>query len=96
MELGQLFTAFLSLIFVLGLLLLTLWAIKLLQTKSCCLSLCGKTKKSRSINIIEQRRLDAKNQLVLFEADNIRYLVLLGNEAPLLLKQTPLKGSSHD
>lgn len=96
MELGQLFTALLSLVFVLGLLLLTLWVIKLLQTKSYCLNLCGKIKKTRSINIVEQRRLDTKNQIILFEADNIRYLVLLSNDHPLLLNQTTLKGSKHD
>ncbi len=96
MELGQIFTAVLSLIFVLGLLFLTIWGLKWLQNKSCNLSFCGHLKSARHIKIIEQHRLDAKNQIVLLEADKVRYLMLIGAENNLLLNQSPAKGGKRD
>ena len=87
MDTAQIFQAFLALIFVLGLLLLTLWLIKYAQQKglNCKLSksFAGKSK----IKIIEQRRLDIKNSVVLIEYENEDFLLLLGQQNNLLLKQ---------
>ena len=96
MAFEQIFTAILSLVFVLGLLLVTVWLFKWLQSKSCNWCLGKYFTKAKSINIIEQRRIDAKNQIVLFEADNMRYLVLAGTDAHLLLNQSKTEKSKHD
>jgi len=91
MDSGQIFTAVLGLAFVLGLALVTISLLKWLQLKGSDCCLLRKLKSSQNINIIEQRRLDAKNSLVLMEVDNIRYLLLVGADSHLLLNQKNLK-----
>lgn len=87
MDTVQFFQAFSALIFVLGLLLLTLWLIKYAQQKglNCRLgkSFTSKTK----IKILEQRRLDIKNSVVLLQYEDEDFLLLLGQQNNLLLKQ---------
>lgn len=87
MEAIQFFQAFLALIFVLGLLLLTLWLIKYAQQKGLNCKLGKSFAQKAKIKIIEQRRLDIRNSVVLIEYDNEDFLLLLGAQNNLLLKQ---------
>lgn len=91
MDNGQIITAILGLIFVLGLALVCITLLKWLQTKGADFCLCKKLKSSRHINIIEQRRLDARNSIVLFETDGIRYLLLVGADSSQVINQTKVK-----
>ena len=91
MELSQILLAFLALVFVLGLMFITLWLIKFCQQKginyriNCCL------KKGKRIKIIENQRLDIKNSVILLECDNQEFLILLGSNSNTILNQTPKK-----
>lgn len=88
MDTAQFFQAFLALIFVLGLLLLTLWLIKYAQQKGLNCRL-GKSFASKAkIKILEQHRLDIKNSVILLQYENEDFLLLLGPQNNLLLKQT--------
>lgn len=91
MDNGQILTTILSLVFVLGLALVTIALLKWLQIKGADFCLCRKIKTNRNINIIEQRRLDARNSIVLLEADSNRYLLLVGTDSSLILNQTKVK-----
>ena len=91
MEFSQIFQAVISLIFVLGLLLITLWFIKICQQKgiNCCLK--NKLKKNSQINILEQKRLDPKNSFVVAEYKDEEFLLLLGNNNLVLSHSSKLK-----
>lgn len=95
MDFGQIFQAVLALVFVLGLLLVTLWFIKLCQQKglSCRLGKTGLP--SKRLTIVEQRRIDAKNTVVLVKCDSEEFLILLGS-TNLLLQTYPAKVPAHD
>ncbi len=91
---GQIITAILGLIFVLGLALITIALLKWLQNKGADLCLCKKIKKTNHINIIEQRRLDPRNSVILLENDGNRYLLLVGADSSIIIDQTKVKGSA--
>ena len=88
MDFSQLVQTFLSFIFVIGLLFITLWFIKICQQKglNCKLSRC--LCNNKRIKIIEQHRLDIRNQISLIQCDNTEYLVLLGQNSHTILNQT--------
>lgn len=88
METAQIFQAFLALIFVLGLLLLTLWLIKYAQQKGLNCRLGKSFAAKAKIKILEQRRLDIRNSVVLLQYENENFLLLLGQQNNLVLKQT--------
>ncbi len=96
METSQIIQALLAFIFVLGLMFITLWLIKFCQQKglNCRLHKC--LKKASRLRIIEQRRLDVRNQVVLIECDSEEYLLLLGAANNLILNQTKPKAKRHD
>ena len=94
MENGQIITAILGLIFVLGLALVTIAILKWLQTKGADFCLCKKIKNTKHINIIEQRRLDTRNSIVLLENDGNRYLLLVGADSSIIIDQTKVIGSA--
>lgn len=98
MDYTQIFQAFVALIFVLGLLLITLWLIKFCQRKGACSHLGKCFSGHAGIKIIEQRRLDIKNTLAVVEYDSAEYFLLLGSAANLLLNRTPVnkKDASDD
>lgn len=87
MEWGHIFQAVFSLIFVIGLLLLTLWAFKYCELKGLNSRLMKSFKANQRIEIVELRRIDAKNSAVLIRRDNIETLVLLGAAQNLILEQ---------
>ncbi|MBQ9235690.1 MAG: hypothetical protein IJ184_04415 [Alphaproteobacteria bacterium] len=90
----QIITAVLSLVFVLGLVLIVVWLLKWLQLKGADLSFCHSFNAPKLIKIIEQRRLDHQHQIVIFETQNHRYLLIIGGKSPLLLSDTPLQGET--
>lgn len=86
MEWTMIFKAVLALAFVLGLLLLTLWLIKYCEIHGTKNRFMKKLNAHQRINIIETKRLDAKNTLVLFARDEVEHLVLLGNTQNLVVE----------
>lgn len=90
MDYTHIATAILGLIFVLGLAFLTITLLKWLQNKGSNFCLCRHLN-NQNIRIIEQRRIDTKNSIVLIEVDDIRYLLLIGGDSPLLLNQKQQK-----
>ena len=91
MEFSQLLQTILAFIFVLGLMFITLWLIKLCQQKGALINLGKHLNKKSRINIIERQRLDIKNSIVLLQCDNIEYLTIIGEKSHLLLQQTKVK-----
>lgn len=88
MELGMIFKAILSLAFVLGLLMLTLWFIKYCEVKGCRNNFMKKLSQNQRVNIVETRRIDARNSLVLVQRDDVEHLVLLGATQNMLIETT--------
>ena len=91
MEFSQILLAFLALVFVLGLMFITLWLIKFCQQKGINYRINYCLKKGKRIKIIENQRLDIKNSVILLECDNQEFLILLGSNSNTILNQTPKK-----
>ncbi len=90
MEWSHLFHAVLSLIFVIGLLLLTVYFFKYCEQKGLKSQFVRRLKSGSRINIVESRRLDARNSLYLIECDHTEYLILSGAGSNLLLHSQTL------
>lgn len=91
MEPSQLLQAVLAFIFVLGLMFLTLWLIKICQQKGSLIKFSKCLNKNSRINIIERHRLDIKNSVVLLKCDNTEHLVIVGEKSHTILQQTKVK-----
>lgn len=89
MEWHSILQAVLSLVFVIGLLLLTLWLAKYCEAKGARCRLFRKFSDSNRLSIVETRRIDSKNTLALVKCDETEYLLLLGTSSTLLLKENP-------
>lgn len=98
MHLMSLLHAVLALSFVIGLLLLTLWAMKYIQVKFAKHDFLKKLKLDERILVLEKKRIDAKNLLLLFKKDNVEFLVLIGSGGVLLLdkKDEPLENDKGE
>ncbi len=96
MEFAQIFQSIIAFIFVLGLLFTTIWLIKLCQNKGLACKLTKCFNDNNQIKIIEIRRLDSKNSIVLVECDKEEFFVLLGSSSNLILKQNKKKVSPHE
>lgn len=98
MEWVSILQAFLSLVFVIGLLLLTLWLIKYCQLKGINCRMVRRLKNAQRLDVLEMRRLDARNTLLLFRCDDQEYVVMLGAGSPLLIdhKSAAPKDDTHD
>ncbi len=83
--------AFLALIFVIGLLLLTVWLLKYCQQKGLNGRLIRKINAGQKIGIIETHRIDARHTLVLCRCGQTEYLLLLGAASDLLVDRMPLR-----
>ena len=83
---------------VLGLLLLTVWLIKWMQSKAASCGMWQKIAPSERLRIVEQKRIDTKNKLVLCQKDDCEFLVLMGAAQCLLLekKNSTGKAENHD
>ncbi|MCQ2741365.1 MAG: hypothetical protein MJ210_04540 [Alphaproteobacteria bacterium] len=91
MEFSQIFQAFISLLFVLGLLFITLWGIKTCQQKGINFCLKNRSSKKSKINILECKRLDANKSFVLVEYKNEEFLLLLGNNNMIVSRHSAQK-----
>ncbi len=97
MEWHQILQAILSLIFVIGLLFLTLWIFKFCEQKGLKSKLVKGLQSGRRIGILEKRSLDARTQIVLAKVDNTEYVILIGAGNSLLLRTNPSSGPlSHE
>lgn len=85
MGLMHIFQAVLSLMFVIGLLLLTVYFFKYCEQKGLKSRFAAKLRTGNRINIVENRRLDAKSSLLLIECDETEYLIFNGTSSSLLL-----------
>ena len=89
MDWHHILQALLSLVFVIGLLLLTLWLFKYCQLKGGNCLWARRLKAGQRLNVIESRRLDNRNSIVLLKRDDQEFLILLGSNANLLLDRSP-------
>lgn len=91
----QLLQACMALVFVLGLLFITLWLIKLCQQKGICRCFEKKLGTAK-VKILEQRRIDIKNTLVLIEYRQQEILLLLGANNSTVIDRQPLQIQKDD
>ena len=77
--------AVLAFVFVLGLLFVTLWGLKFLQTKIPSCKSFRKLAQKQRIEVLEIKKISAKNTLFLLRKDDKEYFVLSGGEQNLLL-----------
>lgn len=88
------FQAILALAFVIGLMLLVFWLMKYCEVKGCAGLFFKKLNLSGRLSVIETKRLDAKNTLVIARCDDKEYVLLLGSSQNLLLQTG--KVDNHD
>lgn len=91
MEFSQLLQTILAFIFVLGLMFITLWFIKICQQKGTLIKIGKCLNKSSRISIAERCRIDIKNSAVLLKCDGCEYFVIIGEKCHTVLHQTKLK-----
>lgn len=96
MEWMLLLKAVLSLMLVLGLLLVTLWALKYMQINGSRCRFFKKLDKNRRLEVVEIQRIDAKNSAVLLRRDNVEHLVVLGTSNLLVENNIPAPVSSSE
>ena len=98
MEWMLLLKAVLSLMLVLGLLLVTLWALKYMQINGSRCRLFKKLENARRLEIVEIRRIDARSSAVLLRRDNIEHLIILGASNLVVENNIPVssKGDTND
>ena len=77
--------ALLSLVFVLGLVFVVFWLLKVAEQKGWKSPFFKKLSVTGRLSIVESKRLDARNTLVLARCDKEEYLLLLGNTQSLIL-----------
>lgn len=90
MEWFLLLKAALSLVLVLGLLLVTLWAIKYLEINSAKCRIFKKLNDNRRLEVVEIRKIDTRNSAVLLRRDNVEHLIILGSSNLLVEKDIPV------
>lgn len=83
--------AVLAFVFVLGLLFVTLWGLKFLQTKIPSCKSFRKLAQKQRIEVLEIKKISAKNTLFLLRKDDKEYFVLSGGEQNLLLDVEKIK-----
>ena len=86
MEIGLIIKAVLALIFVLGLLFVTVWGLKYCELKSGNNRFFNKIRQAKRVEIKESARIDLRNSAVLIRCDNTEHLVLLSPGHNLLLE----------
>lgn len=96
MDFILLIKAIVSLLFVLGLLFLTLWAIKYIEVHGACSRFFKKMDKQRRLNIVEIKRIDSRNSLVLIQRDNKQHLLLIGPSSQIIETNISPTGQKHE
>lgn len=85
-----------SLALVLGLLLVTLWAIKYLEINSAKCRIFKKLNDTRRLEIVEIRKIDTRNSAVLLRRDNVEHLLILGSSVLLIENSIPVSAALSD
>ena len=95
---GIILQSILALLFVLGLLLLTLWVIKYVQTKAPGCKAFRNLQEGRRLRIIENQKIDAGNSLLLVKKDDKEFLLFCGNRRAVLLdmEKTTVEAKKND
>lgn len=101
MDFILLIKAIVSLLFVLGLLFITLWAIKYIEQHSASSRFFKKINGKKRLEIIEIKRIDARNTLVLIRRDDKEHLLLVGPSSQIIENNIPAKiqndeGQNHE
>ncbi len=96
MDWAHVIQAFLSLIFVIGLLFLSLWSFKCLEEKGLKNRFMKKLKTTSRLNIIEYKRIDGKNALILFSCDSQNFAALLGPSENTLIPLEQQKANNDE
>ena len=96
MEFSQFIQAVCALAFVLGLLFITLWLIKLCQQKGLSCSLSKKLLGNPKIKLLEQKRLDAKNTLSLISYEKEEILLLINHGAGLVISKKTMTDKTKE
>ena len=86
MEIALIIKAVLTLVFVLGLLFLTVWGLKYCELKSANNRIFNKIRTHRRLDVIENNRIDLRNSLVLVRRDNTEHLLLLSPSGNMLIE----------
>lgn len=94
MEWHNILQAVLALIFVLGLLFLTLWFIKYCELKGLKCRLVKNLRNHQRLDVVEVRRIDSKNSLLLLQCDDCEYVVLQGLTSHLVLDKKTIQTES--
>lgn len=66
-----------------------LWLFKYCQLKGGNCRWARQLKAGQRLNVVESRRLDNRNSVVLLKRDDQEFLILLGSNANLLLDRSP-------
>ena len=90
MEWHQIIQAVLALIFVIGLLLVTLWIFKYCEQQGNKCRLLRNLKSAQRLRIIEKKSLDTKNQIILIQADKVDYLLFISPNNTTILASNPI------
>lgn len=85
-----------ALLFVLGLLFITLWAVKYIEIHSASNRFFKKINKKRRLEIVEIKRIDGRNALVLVRRDDKEHLLLIGPSSQIIETDIDTKGQNHD
>lgn len=91
MEWTLIIKSLLSLVFVLGLMFVTIWSIKYCQLHASKAKILGKIKSKSRVKIVENKKIDLKNSVVLIECDSQEYLVLLSQSQVVILNDDKTK-----
>ena len=86
MEIALIIKAILTLIFVLGLLFLTVWGLKYCELKSANNRLFNKIRNQKRIEILESSKIDLRNTAVLIRRDNTEHLLILSPSGHTLIE----------
>ena len=78
--------AVLSLAFVIGLMLVVCWLMKYCEQRGCKNPFLKKFNVSNRLEIVESKRIDARNTLAIMRCDDDEFVVLVGASQNLLLK----------
>ena len=84
MDFILLIKAVVSLLFVLGLLFITLWTIKYIELHSASSRFFKKLNNKKRLEVVEIKRIDGRNALVLIRRDDKEHLLLIGPSSQII------------
>lgn len=84
-------TSFLGLIFVIGLIFILLWLLKYISENAQKCKLFENLNKDKRLKIIEAKRLDSKNTLMIIKQDDNEHLIITGNNNIIIEKNIKAK-----